>query len=87
MSYVLTYARVALATSDVQSILEIPANEMRFTWRIETMVLTKTDNDTFNRLARQQLHLDTSSSRKIISIRQLKRNMRISLDKRIAFSK
>ena len=27
MSYILTYARVALATSDAQSILEIPATE------------------------------------------------------------
>ena len=27
MSYILTYERVALATSDVQSILEIPATD------------------------------------------------------------
>ena len=27
MSYILTYVRVALATSDVQSILEIPATD------------------------------------------------------------
>ena len=27
MSYILTYVRVALATSDAQSILEIPATE------------------------------------------------------------
>ena len=37
MSHIFTYVRDALATLDVQSILEIPRYEI--TWRIETMVL------------------------------------------------
>ena len=42
------------------------------------MVLTKPDKDTFNRLARQQLHLNrvvSSSPKNISSIRQLKEEL------------
>ena len=39
MCYILTYVRVALATSHGQGILEIPATDEIHIWRIETMVL------------------------------------------------
>ena len=43
MSYILTYVRVALATSDVQSILEIPAtDEIHLEDRNQTCVSTAT---------------------------------------------
>ena len=87
MSYILTYVRVALATSDVQSILEIPAtDEIHFEDRNQTCVSTatfescgtKTNNGRINLYIKVEKH-------KLHHIAE--RNIRISLDKRIAFSK
>ena len=51
----------------------------------KTMVLTKSNKDTSNRLARQQLHLNhvvTSSLKNILKLDQIaERKIRISLDK------
>ena len=53
MSYILTNVRVTLATSDVQSILEIPVtNEIHMEDRNHGLDY----KDRFNRLVRQQLH-------------------------------
>ena len=63
---------------------------MRSTWRIETMVLTQPNKDTFNRLACQQLHLNHAVI-KYIKLEKHKldqiaeRNIRISLDKLYSF--
>jgi hypothetical protein len=63
MSNILTYVRVALATTGVQKMKY--RQLMRSTWRIETMVLPEqndtvayTARKTVNRLAREQLHLN-----------------------------
>ena len=88
MSYILTYVQVALATSDVQSILEIPAtDEIHLEDRNQTCVSTtatlescgaKTTNGKINLYIKLEKHkLDHMA----------KKNIRISLDKRIAFSK
>ena len=66
MSNILTYqVRVALATSDVQKTLEIPATDPHGIWRIEIMVLPElsrtmayTTRNTVNRLARNELNLN-----------------------------
>ena len=69
MPCILTDVRVALATSDVQSILEIPAtDEIHMEDRNETMVLPElsrtmayTTCKTVNRLARKQSHLNSGA--------------------------
>ena len=54
MSYIFTNVRVTLARlSDIQSNLEIPVTD-EFHMVDETIVLTKPNKDTFNRLACQQ---------------------------------
>ena len=60
MSHILSYVRVALATSDVQSILEIPAtDEIRHGVLPElSQTMAYTTRNTVNRLARKQLHLN-----------------------------
>ena len=55
MSYILTYVRVALATSGVQSILEIPATDEI---HMEDRNHGHSARNTVNRLARRQLHLN-----------------------------
>ena len=87
MSYILTYVRVALATSDVQSILEIPATDkIHLEDRNQTCMSTatfescgtKTTNGRINLFIKLEKH-------KLDQIAE--RNIRISLDKSIAFSK
>ena len=87
MSYILTYVRVALATSDIQSILEITAtDEIHLEDRNQTCVSTatlescgtKTTNGRINLYIKVEKH-------KLDHIAE--RNIRISLDKSIAFSK
>ena len=83
----LTYVRVALATSDVHGILEIPAtDEIHLEDRNQTCVSTaifescgtKTTNGRINLYIKLEKHkLDQMAER----------NIRILLDKRIAFSK
>ena len=105
MSYILTYVRVALATSDVQNTLEIPATD-EIHMEDRTMVLPElsrtmayTTRNTVNRLARKELY-KSCGTRTIkgginlyIELQKHKldqiavRNMKISLEKRIAFSK
>ena len=55
MSYILTYVRVALATSGVQSSLEIPATDEI---HMEDRNHGHTTQNTVNRLARRQQHLN-----------------------------
>ena len=87
MSYILTYVRVALATSDIQSILEIPAtDEIHLEDRNQTCVqqlhlnhgVTKTTNGRINLYIKLEKH-------KLNQIAE--RRIRISLDKLISFSK
>ena len=59
MSNILTYVRVALATSDVQSILEIPAtDEIHMEDQNHGLAWTKLNNGTVNRHMRKQLDLN-----------------------------
>ena len=63
MSYILTYVRVALATLDVQSILETPAtDEIHMKDRNYGLAWTKPNNglirNTVNSLACEELHLN-----------------------------
>ena len=55
MSYTLTYVRVALATSDVQSILDIPAtDEIHMEDRNHGLAWTKANSDIYNTQHSQQ---------------------------------
>ena len=106
MSYILSYVRVALATSDIQSILEIPAtDEIHMKDRNHGLAWTKPNNGLYNTQHNQQpfawrATFESCGTRTIkeginLNIERQKhkldqiaaRNIRISLDKRIAFSK
>ena len=55
MSYTLTYVRVALATSDEQSILDIPAtDEIHMEDRNHRLAWTKPNSDIYNTQHSQQ---------------------------------
>ena len=55
MSYILTYVRVALATSDVQSILDIPAtDEIHMEDRNHGLAWTKPNSGIYNTQHSQQ---------------------------------
>ena len=61
MSYIITYVRVALATSDARSILEPATDEIHMEDRNHGLAWTKPNNGIYhtqNRLARKQLHLN-----------------------------
>jgi len=61
MSCIITYVRVALATSDVQSILEPATDEIHMEDRNHGLAWTKPNNGIYhtqNRLTRKQLHLN-----------------------------
>ena len=86
-SYILTYLRVALATSDAQSTLEIPAtDEIHTEDRNQTCVSTATFESCGTRAIDGRINLYTKLGKhKLDQIAE--RNIRISLDKVIAFSK
>ena len=68
--YILTYVRVALATSDVQRILEIPAtDEIHLEDRNQTCVSTATFESCGTTTTNGRINLYTSSLRNIRSIR------------------
>ena len=89
MSYILTYVRVALATSDVfapvQSILEIlAADEIHLEDRNQTCVSTATVESCGTTNGRINLYIKLEKH----NLDQMaERNIRTSLDKRIAFLK
>ena len=106
MSYILTYVRVELATSDVQSILETPAtDEIHMKDRNYGLAWTKPNNGLNNTQHNQQpcvwrATFESCGTKTIkvginlyIALQKHKldqvaaRNIRISLDKRIAFLK
>ena len=115
MSYNLTYVRVALATLDVQNILEIPAtDEIHMKDRNHGLAWTRPNNGLYNtqHATRNTQHATQSRALRVksyiwilwyqndqrrnnlhIELQKHKldqiaaRNIRISLDKRIAFSK
>ena len=89
MSYILTYVRVALATSyvfaPVQSVLEIPAaDEIHLEDRNQTCVSTVTFESCGTTNGRINLYIKLEK-RKLDQMAE--RNIRISLDKRMAFLK
>ena len=89
MSYILTYVRVALATSDVQSILEIhvPAtDEIHFEDRNQTCVSTATFESCGTKTTNGRINLYIKLEKHKVD-QMAERNIRISLDKRLAFSK
>ena len=91
MSYILTYVRVALATSDVfapvQSILEIPAaDEIHLEDRNQTCVSTATFESCGTKTTNGRINLYIKLEKHKLD-QMAERNIRISLDKRIAFSK
>ena len=77
MSYIITYVRVALATSDfIQIILQIPATyEIHRKYQNRVFAWTKPNNSTVNRLERKQLerpkeeYTYTSSWKNVSSIK------------------
>ena len=79
--------RVALATSDAQSILEIPAtDEIHMEYRNQTYVSTATFESCGTRTTNGRINLYIKLEKhKLNQIAE--RNIRISLDKGIAFSK
>ena len=87
MSYILTYVRVALATSDVQSILEIPAaDEIHMEDRNQTCLSTATFESSGTRMTNGGTNLYIKLEKhKLNQIAE--RSNRISLDKGKAFSK
>ena len=87
MSYILTYVCVALAASDVQSILEIPAtDEIHMEDRNQTCVSTATFGSCGTRTTNGRINLYIKLEKhKLNQIAE--RNTRISLDRGIAFSK
>ena len=87
MSYILTYVRVALATSDVQSILEILAtDEIHMEDQNQTCVSTATFESCCTRTTNARINLyNKLEKHKLNQIAE--RNFRISLDKCMAFSK
>ena len=100
MSYILTYVQVALATSDIQSILGIPSTDEIHLEDQNQPAMAYTTCNTVNRLARKQLHLNhvVSERRKgginlYIKLKKHKLDqmyaskIRTSLDKCVAFSK
>ena len=87
MSYILTYVRVALATSDVQSILEIPApDEIHLEDRNQTCVSTATFESCDTKTTNERINLYIKLENHKLD-QMAERNIRISLDKRITFSK
>ena len=87
MSYILTYVRVALAASDVQSILEIPAtDEIHMEDRNQTCVSTATFGSCGTRTTNGRINLYIKLEKhKLNQIAE--RNTRISLDRGKTFSK
>ena len=87
MSYILTYVRVALATSDVQSILEIPATDMiHLEDQNQTCVSTATFESCGTKTTNGRINLYIKLEKHKVD-QMAERNIRISLDKRLAFSK
>ena len=87
MSYILTYVRVALATSDVQIILEIPAtDDVHLEDRNQTCVSTATFESCGTKMTNGRINLYIKVEKQKLD-QMAERNIRISLDKRIAFSK
>ena len=89
MSYILTYVRVSLATSDVfapvQNVLEIPAaDEIHLEDQNQTYVSTATFESCGTTNGRINLYIKLEKHK---LDQMVERNIRISLDKRIAFSK
>ena len=88
MSYILTYVRVALATSDVQ-VLKIPAtDEIHLEDGIgnQTCVSTATFESCGTKTTNGRINLYIKLDRHKPD-QMAERKIRISLDKRIAFSK
>ena len=87
MSYILTFLRVVLATSDVQSILEMPAtDEIHMEDRNQICVSTATFESCGTRTTSRRINLYIKLEKhKLNQIAE--RNTRILLDKSIAFSK
>ena len=87
MSYILTYVRVALATSDVQSISEIPVtDEIHLEDRNQTCVSTATFESCGTKMTNGRINLYIKLEKHKVD-QMAERNIRISLDKRLAFSK
>ena len=89
MSYILNYVRVALATSDIQSILEIPAtDEIHLEDQNQTCVSTATFESCGTKTTTCNGRINLYIKLEKHKVDQMaERNIRISLDKRIAFSK
>ena len=87
MCYILTYVRVALAISDVQSILEMLATgEIHLEDRNQTCASTATFESCGTKTTNGRINLYIKVEKhKLDKIAE--RNIRISLDKSIAFSK
>ena len=87
MSYILTYVWVARATSEVQSILEIPApDEIHLEDRNQTCVSTATFESCDTKTTNERINLYIKLENHKLD-QMAERNIRISLDKRITFSK
>ena len=85
MSYILTYVRVALATSDVQIILEILAtDEVHLEDRNQTCVSTATFESCGTKTTNGRINLYIKLEKHKFD-QMAERNIRISLDGRIAF--
>ena len=83
----LTYVRVALATSDVHSILEIPAtDEIHLEDRNQTCVSTATFESCGTKTTNGRINLYIKLEKHKLD-QMAERNIRILLDKHIAFSK
>ena len=90
MSCILIYVRVALATSDVfapvQSVLEIPAADaIHLEDRNQTFVSTATFESYGTKTTNGRINLYIKLEKHKLD-QMAERNIRISLDKRIAFS-
>ena len=83
----LAYVQVALATSDVHSILEIPAtDEIHLEDRNQTCVSTATFESCGTKTTNGRINLYIKLEKHKLD-QMTERNIRILLDKRIAFSK
>ena len=87
MSYILTNVRVGLANSDMQSILQIPAtDEIHLVDWNQTCVSTATLESCGTKTTNGRINLYIKLEKHKLN-QMAERNIRISLDKHIAFLK
>ena len=88
MSNILTYVRVVVATSDVQSILELPAtDEIHIEDRNHGLAWTKPKSGMKMQHAKHSTDLQVNSDIKLQLDQIAAKNIIISLDKCMAFPK